>query len=351
MGIDLPLIGKIALVAGATRGAGRGIARALAEAGAFVYCTGRSAAGSRGMDRPETVEETAELIERAGGQALALRIDHSKQEEVVELAQRVRRERGRLDILINSIWGADPLIDWSRRFWEIDLSNIDRIISQTVSTHLITCRYLAPLMIEANSGFIAEIIDGHFLGYRGHILYDFVKAALARFSYGMAMELADTGVTALAISPGFLRSEAVLEHFGVTETNWRDAILQDPYFAESETPFLIGRALVALSADPKVQEKSGLLLYAADMAREYGFTDVDGRVPDFPQLFDSAVEAMVSGSSMKETDRALVWARYCQIHNDPSRRKLALKLANALELNNKGKAIAPYLVPPDFHHD
>ncbi len=186
------LAGKIALVAGATRGAGRGIARALGEAGAVVYCTGRSAAGQpKGMDRPETRRPS-----------------------------RCARQQH---------LGRRPLVDWARRFWEVDLANIRPYLDQTLISHLITSRHFAPLMVEANRGLIIEVIDGHFAGYRGQILYDLVKASLARLAYGMSMELARTGVTALSLSPGFLRSEAVLEHFGVREEKWRDAIAKDPY--------------------------------------------------------------------------------------------------------------------------
>jgi len=336
------LAGQVALVAGATRGAGRGIARALAAAGAFVYCTGRSAAGHpKGMDRPETIDETVALIAQAGGQAVAVRTDHTNEEEVKRLADRVRSEAGRLDVLVNSIWGADPMLNWSQRFWEIDLANVRAYLDQTLISHLITNRRLAPLMVEANRGLIVEVIDGHFAGYRGHILYDLVKTSLARLAYGMAMELVSTGVTALALSPGFLRSEAVLEHFGVREQNWRDAIAKDPYFAESETPALVGRAAAALAADPDVRRKAGLIHFASDLAREYGFTDVDGNVPDFPRMFDANVKAMASAPALDDQERFLVWARYCQIHQDPARRDLAMLLASTLGLENFGPGLAP----------
>jgi NAD(P)-dependent dehydrogenase (short-subunit alcohol dehydrogenase family) len=336
-----PLAGQVALVAGATRGAGRGIARALGEAGAVVYCTGRSAAGHPpGMDRPETIDETAALIELAGGRAVAVRVDHTREDEVTRLAERIRTEAGRLDVLVNSIWGGDPMIDWSGQFWEIDLGKVRAYVDQTLVSHLITSRHLAPLMVEANRGLIVEVIDGHFAGYRGHILYDLVKAALARLAYGMAMELARTGVTALALSPGFLRSEAVLEHFGVGEDNWRDAIAKDPYFAESETPRLVGRAVAVLAADPDVRRRAGLIHFASDLAREYGFTDIDGRVPDFPRMFDTQVSALAS-EPLDDQGRFLVWARYCQIHQDPARRDLALRLAEALGLEGLGPGLAP----------
>lgn len=337
------LAGQVALVAGATRGAGRGVARALGGAGALVYCTGRSTAGHRGMDRPETVDETAELIRQAGGRAIAVRVDHTHEDEVAALAARVRGEAGRLDVLVNSVWGGDPMVDWSRSFWEVDLSNVRAYLDQTLVSHLITNRHLAPLMVEADRGLIVEVIDGHFAGYRGHILYDLTKAALARLAYGMAMELARTGVTALAVSPGFLRSEAVLEHFGVTDESWRDAIAKDPYFAESESPLLVGRAVVALAADPDVRRKAGLIHFASDLAREYGFTDVDGRTPDFPAMFDANVRALAAAPSPPTDDhsRFLMWARYGQIHQDPARRELAVALAKALGLEGLGPGLGP----------
>jgi NAD(P)-dependent dehydrogenase (short-subunit alcohol dehydrogenase family) len=344
---DKPLAGRVALAAGATRGAGRGVARALAEAGALVYCTGRSAAGHpKGMDRPETLDETVRLIEEAGGRAVMARVDHTSDEEVARLAAHIRSEAGRLDVLVNSIWGGDPMIDWSQRFWEIDLASVRAYLDQTLLSHVITSRRCAPLMVEADRGLIVEIIDGHFAGYRGHILYDLVKAALARLAYGMAMELAETGVTALSLSPGFLRSEAVLEHFGVREENWRDAIAKDPYFAESETPILVGRAAVALASDAHVKRKAGLIWFASDLAREYGFTDVDGRVPDFPRMLDANVKELASAPPLDEHGRFLAWTRYCQIHQDPARRELALLLAQALGLEGLGPGLSPAQAPP-----
>lgn len=338
----LPLTGQVALVAGATRGGGRGIARALGAAGALVYCTGRSTSdGGRGMDRPETIDETAALIEQAGGRAIAIRVDHTREDEVASLAGRIRDEAGRLDVLVDSVWGGDPMIDWSKQFWELDLATLGPYLDQTLTSHIITGRHLAPLMVEADRGLIVEVIDGHFAGYRGHLLYDLVKAALARLAYGMAMELARTGVTALALSPGFLRSEAVLEHFGVTEANWRDGIAKDPFFAQSETPFLVGRAVVALAADPQSRQKAGRIHFAADLARAYGFTDLDGSIPDFPQLFDDNVAQLAAAPVLDEAARFLLWARYGQIHQDPARSELAQRLAAALGLGDLGPGLGP----------
>lgn len=338
----LRLAGQVALVAGATRGAGRGIARALGEAGAVVYCTGRSAAGHpRGMDRPETIDETVAMIVQAGGRAVEVRVDHTREDEVASLAARVRGETGRLDVLVNSIWGADPQIDWGRRFWEVDLSQVRGYLDQTLISHVITSRHLVPLMVEANRGLIVEVIDGHFAGYRGHILYDLVKSSLSRLAYGMAMELARTGITALSLSPGFLRSEAVLDHFGVGQDNWRDAVAKDPFFAESESPYLVGRTVVALAADPAVGRRAGLMHFAADLGREYGFTDIDGHQPDFPRLLDAKVKEIAAAPPMDDEGRFLVWTRYCQIHQDPAQRELAVRLAEALGLKALGAGIAP----------
>lgn len=338
------LAGQVALVAGATRGAGRGIARMLGAAGALVYCTGRSARGHPPATpgRPETIDETAEMIAAEGGRAVAVRVDHTREEEVAALAARVRQESGRLDVLVNDIWGGDALINWSQRFWELDLANARALIEQAVLTHLITARHLAPLMIEQDRGLIVEIMDGRDPGYRGQILYDLVKSALVRLAYGMAMELAQTRITALAVTPGFLRSEAVLEHFGVAEANWRDAIAKDPFFAESETPCLVGRAVAALAADPHVHAKAGLTLLAADLAEEYGFTDVDGRLPRFFAKFDARVTEIAAGDApLGEEERFLVWARYCQIHKDPDRHELAVLLAKRLGLEGAGAGVAP----------
>lgn len=339
-----PLEGRVAVVAGATRGAGRGIARALGEAGALVYCTGRSARGAPPATpgRPETIDGTAERIAAEGGRAVAVRVDHTREEEVAALATRVRDEAGRLDVLVNDIWGGDPWIHWDERFWELDLANASALVERAVLTHLVTARHLAPLMIEQDHGLIVEVTDGHHPGYRCQILYDLVKSAVVRLAYGMAMELARTGVTALAVTPGFLRSEAVLDHLGVTEESWRDAIAKDPFFAESETPSFVGRAVAALAADPGVRAKAGLTYFAADLAEEYGFTDVDGRRPRFYEALHARVGELARGDEpLDEMGRFLVWARYCQIHRQPEHHEEAKVLAERLGLRGAGAGVEP----------
>ena len=234
-----PLRDQVALVAGATRGAGRGIARMLGAAGATVYCTGRSVRGRPATPgRTETLEETAELVTAEGGRGIAVRVDHTVEEEVEQLFQRVRSDSGRLDVLVNDIWGGDPLTEWGSPFWELSTSQGQTLLERAVHTHIITSRYGTPLMVEQDSGLIVEVTDGDTLGYRGNLFYDLAKNAVIRLAYAMAADLHGHRVTALALTPGFLRSEAVLDHFGVTEENWRDAIGKDPYFAESETPCL-----------------------------------------------------------------------------------------------------------------
>jgi NAD(P)-dependent dehydrogenase (short-subunit alcohol dehydrogenase family) len=278
-----PLDGQVALVAGATRAAGRGIALELAAAGAKVYCTGRSVRGqSATPGRPETIEETAELIAAEGGAAVAVRVDHTVEAEVEALAARIAADEGRLDVLVNDIWGGDELIDWGAAgFWTQDMATARTLVDRAVFSHWVTARHLAPMMVAAKRGLIVEVTDGANPGYRGGLLYDFCKASAVRLAYGMAWDLARTGVTALALSPGFLRSEAMLERLGVSETNWRDAAANDPEFAFSETPRFIGRAVAALAADPQVRRKAGTVLEVDDLADEYGFTDLDGSRPHF----------------------------------------------------------------------
>lgn len=277
-----PLEDRVAVVAGATRGAGRGIARALGEAGATVYCTGRSVRGRPATEgRPETVEETAEMVSRHGGVGIHARVDHTVEAEVEALFRRVREEQGRLDVLVNDVWGGDALTEWGKPFWQLDLGKGFLMLDRAVNAHLITSRHGAPLMLDAGRGLIVEVTDGARYYYRCNLFYDLAKVAAMRMAHDMALELRGRGVTALAVTPGFLRSEAMLDRFGVTEETWRDATAEDPHFAESETPFYVGRAVAALAADPNVAEKAGRTLATWQLVREYGFTDVDGSQPDF----------------------------------------------------------------------
>ncbi|MHB1133597.1 MAG: SDR family oxidoreductase [Chloroflexota bacterium] len=285
-----PLSGRVALVAGATRGAGRGIACMLGEAGSTVYCSGRSTRGRPASgERPETIEETAELVERFGGIGIATRVDHTVPAEVEALLARVRREQGRLDVLVNDVWGGDALVTWGKPFWEHDLEKGLLLLRQAVHSHVITSHYAAPLLIETGQSLVVEITDGDTLDYRGNFYYDLVKTTVIRLAVGQAQELGPRGVTALALTPGFLRSEMMLEHFGVSEANWREGARRDPHFIASETPFYIGRAVAALAADPHVAAKAGRALSTWGLMREYGFRDMDGSQPDWGRHFDEHV--------------------------------------------------------------
>lgn len=287
------LAGRVALVAGGTRGGGRGIAVELGAAGATVYVTGRSSGAHRSdLDRAETIEETAEKVTAAGGRGIAVRTDHSDPEEVRALVARIAAEQdGRLDILVNSVWGGDPLTDWEHPLWEQDLDRGLRLLRQAVETHVITSRYALPLMVARRSGLVVEVTDGNTARYRGSFFYDLAKAAVIRLAVAQAAELKPHGVAAVALTPGFLRSEAMLEHFGVTEANWRDGAADDPNFAHSETPAYLGRAVVALAADPDVIARTGRALATWDLHKEYGFTDADGSRPDFAAHWARNLEA------------------------------------------------------------
>jgi len=287
-----PLEGKVALVAGATRGAGRGIALELGLAGAIVYCTGRSSressaarrAGGAPFDlaqRPETIEETAELVQATGGSATAVRVDHTKQSEVEALVGRIEREHGRLEILVNDIWGGDELTEWEKPFWQADADKGFLMLERAVNTHIITSRHAVPLMLRKPGGLIVEITDGAGMYYRGNAFYDLAKSSVIRLAFVMAEELRDSDIAVVALTPGFLRSEAMLQHFGITERNWRDAVAKDSNFALSETPRYIGRALVALAADPNVREESGRGFSTWGLQSKYGFSDVDGASPNW----------------------------------------------------------------------
>ncbi|WP_416902238.1 SDR family oxidoreductase [Micromonospora echinospora] len=280
-----PLTGKIALVAGATRGAGRQIAVRLGEAGATVYATGRSSrAGRSELDRPETIEETAELVTAAGGTGIAVRVDHLVPEQVRDLVARIDAEQGRLDVLVNDVWGADPLITWDTPVWEQPLDAGLRTLRLAIDTHITTSHFALPLLIRRPGGLVVEIGDGTTAynddNYRLSLFYDLAKVAVNRLAFAQAHELKPHGATAVALTPGWLRSEMMLEHYGVTEENWRDALAKEPHFAISETPALVGRAVAALAADPDRARWHGSSVSSGELARVYGFTDVDGSRPD-----------------------------------------------------------------------
>jgi NAD(P)-dependent dehydrogenase (short-subunit alcohol dehydrogenase family) len=271
-----PLEGKVAVVAGATRGAGRGIATALGEAGATVYCTGRSVAGSPGMkDRPETIHETAELVTARGGRGVAVQVDHTVPEQVARLFEQV----GELDILINDIWGGDDLVEWGKKLWETKLDDGLTLIDRAIKTHVITSYHGLPRLRPG--GLVVEITDGDAYFYRGHFFYDLVKTTVIRMAFALSQELKDRGVTAVAVTPGFLRSEWMLANFGVTEANWRDAAETVKPFIASETPLFVGRGIAALASDPNVAAKNGRVVASWDLGDEYGVTDADGTRPHF----------------------------------------------------------------------
>jgi NAD(P)-dependent dehydrogenase (short-subunit alcohol dehydrogenase family) len=282
----MTLDGKVALVAGATRGAGRGTAVALGEAGATVYCTGRTTRSRRSeYDRPETIEETAELVDAAGGRGIAVEVDHLEPEQVEALVARIDAEQGRLDVLVNDIWGGEKLAEWDTPVWEHSLDAGFRMLRLAVDTHLVTSHFALPLLIRRPGGLVVEMTDGtldyNATRYRLSAFYDLAKMSVIRLAFSQAHELGPHGGTAVALTPGWLRSEMMLEHFGVTEDSWRDAAAISPHFAEiSESPRFVGRAVAALAADPDVARWNGSSLSSGGLAREYGFTDVDGSQPD-----------------------------------------------------------------------
>jgi NAD(P)-dependent dehydrogenase (short-subunit alcohol dehydrogenase family) len=287
-----PLTGRVAVVAGATRGAGRGIARMLGEAGATVYCTGRGAAGTpsggRHAGRPETVEETAEMVTAAGGTGIPVRVDHAVEGEVQALYARVRAEQGRLDVQVNVL--GSPHMEGFEAFWKLDVAGELAAFQAYVWPHVITCRHAVPLMMEAGRGLIVTVQESHTLGYGGSMFYDLGPATLKRLMYGLAEELAPHGVAALAIAPGFMRTEEVLASLHATEEDWCEVArtskeAQQFGFAGSETPCFAGRAIAALAADPGVMRKSGSIQSSWALSEEYGFTDVNGERPHWGRYF------------------------------------------------------------------
>jgi NAD(P)-dependent dehydrogenase (short-subunit alcohol dehydrogenase family) len=282
--MESSLEGKVALVAGATRAAGRGIAVQLGAAGATVYVTGRTTRSGRSeMNRPETIEETAELVDAAGGHGIAVRVDHLVPDEVRALVARIEREQGGLHVLVNDIWGATKM-EWNRSVWESDLEYGLRTLRLGVDTHAITSHFALPLLIRRPGGLVVEVTDGtdeyNARTYRVSFFYDLAKAAVNRMAFALAHELRPYGATAVSLTPGWLRSEAMLEAYGVTESNWRDATAGQPHFAISETPAFVGRAVAALARDPDVARWNGNSLSSGQLAKVYGFTDLDGSQPD-----------------------------------------------------------------------
>lgn len=275
----------MALVAGATRGAGRGIAVQLGAQGATVYVSGRSTRGSRSeYDRPETIEETAELVTAAGGRGVPVVADHLVPAEVEALVGRIDGEQGRLDVLVNDIWGGELLFEWDSTVWEHDLDKGLRLLRLAVETHAVTSHFAVPPALREPGGLVVEMTDGtaeyNAANYRVSFFYDIAKSSVLRMAFALGHELGPRGATAVALTPGWLRSEMMLDNFGVTEANWRDALAKVPHFGISETPSYVGRAVAALAADPEVARWNGTSLSSGQLAQVYGFTDLDGSRPD-----------------------------------------------------------------------
>lgn len=285
MTIDQPLRGKVALVAGATRGAGRGIAVELGGAGATVYVTGRTTGTVQSeYKRNETIEETAALVTSAGGTGIAVPTDHLDPEQVRRLVERIRAEQQTLDVLVNNIWGGELLLEWKQPIWKHSLTNGLHMLHLAVDTHLITSHFALPLLIEKPGGLLVEVTDGtedyNRENYRLSAFYDLAKISINRLGWSQAQELKPFGCTAVSLTPGWLRSEMMLEHYGVTESNWREGTKKQPHFIISESPRFVGRAVAHLAADPDAARWNGQSLSSGQLAQVYGFTDLDGSRPD-----------------------------------------------------------------------
>jgi NAD(P)-dependent dehydrogenase (short-subunit alcohol dehydrogenase family) len=298
------LKGKVALVAGATRAAGRGIAVELGAAGATVYCTGRTTRMQASeMNRPETIEETADLVRQAGGEGIAVQVDHLEPVQVQALVARIEREQGRLDVLVNDVWGADHLIEWNVPVWEHSLDKGLGMLRLAIDTHIITSHFALPLLIKQPGGLVVEMTDGtaeyNSANYRNSLFYDLAKTSIIRMAWGLAQELRPHRCTAVALTPGWLRSEQMLDIYGVKEANWRDATAKQPHFVISESPRYVGRAVAHLAGDREVARWNGQSLSSGQLAKVYGFTDLDGSQPDcwryFREIHDAGKPADATG--------------------------------------------------------
>ncbi|MDG4532199.1 SDR family oxidoreductase [Streptomyces sp. AV19] len=292
--MNASLEGKVALVAGATRGAGRAMAVELGRAGATVYATGRTTRTHRSeVGRPETIEETAELVTAAGGTGIAVPTDHLVTSQVRALVERIDREQGRLDVLVNDVWGGDHLLEFGKKLWELDIDRVLRMVRLSIDAHLITSHCALPLLIRRPGGLVVEITDGTEEGnrahYREHLVLDVAKYGPFRMASGLAEELRDHEGTAVCVTPGFLRSEEMLDHFGVTEANWREAVKKEPHFAIAESPAFIGRAVAALAGDPERGRWNGRSVSSGQLAKVYGVRDADGSQPDCDRYFEEVV--------------------------------------------------------------
>jgi NAD(P)-dependent dehydrogenase (short-subunit alcohol dehydrogenase family) len=286
-----PLRGQVAVVAGGTRGAGRAIAVSLGIAGATVYVTGRSARGHPATTgRSETIDETVAMIRDFGGRAVAVRVDHTDERQVRRLFERVRREqRGRLDILVNDVWGGDALTEWGRPPWQLSWPRGRTMLERAIFTHIITARHGLPLMVARKRGVVFEVTDGDHSLYRGSLFYDLAKTSVIRLALAFHEEFEEAGLrrmSAIAVTPGFLRSESMLDQFGMTEANWRQRLSRaPPDFRFSETPYLLARGMVALAADPQRRRYSGKVVGSWTLARQYKINDRDGTRPDWGKEF------------------------------------------------------------------